>query len=57
MISKCVLSLVENLQNPSAPEYAVLGSCAILASQTVLKHLTLVRNLQKEFRADYERSN
>ncbi|XP_030548961.2 LOW QUALITY PROTEIN: proteasome activator subunit 4 [Rhodamnia argentea] len=41
MISKCVLYLAENLQNPSAPEYAVLGSCAVLASQTVLKHLTM----------------
>ncbi|CAN1354111.1 Proteasome activator subunit 4 [Linum perenne] len=40
MISKCVLSLTENLRNPSAPECAVLGSCAVLSTQTVLKHLT-----------------
>lgn len=42
MISKCVLSHTENLRNPKAPEYAVLGSCAVLATQTVLKHLTMV---------------
>ncbi|KAM1276450.1 hypothetical protein ACFX13_029665 [Malus domestica] len=41
MISKCVLSLTENLRNPKSPEYAVLGSCAVLATQTVLKHLTM----------------
>ncbi|KAG6577528.1 Proteasome activator subunit 4, partial [Cucurbita argyrosperma subsp. sororia] len=41
MISKCVLSLSENLKNPDSPEYAVLGSCAILATQTVLKHMTV----------------
>ncbi|CAI0396891.1 unnamed protein product [Linum tenue] len=40
LISKCVLSLTENLRNPAAPEYAVLGSCAVLSTQTVLKHLT-----------------
>ncbi|KAL3612944.1 hypothetical protein D5086_003964 [Populus alba] len=40
MISNCVLSLTEHLQNPSSPEYAVLGSCTILSMQTVLKHLT-----------------
>ncbi|XP_011000362.1 PREDICTED: proteasome activator subunit 4-like [Populus euphratica] len=40
MISNCVLSLTEHLQNPSSPEYAVLGSCTILSTQTVLKHLT-----------------
>ncbi|KAB1215010.1 Proteasome activator subunit 4 [Morella rubra] len=39
MISKCVLSLAENLRNPNSPEHAVLGSCAVLSSQTVLKHL------------------
>lgn len=42
MISKCVLSLSENLRNPDSPENAVLGSCAILATQTVLKHMTVV---------------
>ncbi|CAK9321738.1 unnamed protein product [Citrullus colocynthis] len=41
MISKCVLSLSENLKNADSPEYAVLGSCAILATQTVLKHMTV----------------
>eukprot|EP00257_Ricinus_communis_P023552 XP_015583567.1 proteasome activator subunit 4 [Ricinus communis] len=40
MISKCVLSLTENLRNPNSPEYAVLGSCAVLSTQAVLKHLT-----------------
>uniref|UniRef100_A0A6N2L9H7 Proteasome activator Blm10 middle HEAT repeats region domain-containing protein n=1 Tax=Salix viminalis TaxID=40686 RepID=A0A6N2L9H7_SALVM len=40
MISKCVLSLTEHLRNPSSPEYAVLGSCSVLSTQTVLKHLT-----------------
>ncbi|KAM7252530.1 hypothetical protein ACFE04_024413 [Oxalis oulophora] len=39
-ISKCVLSVTENLKNPNSPEYALLGSCAILSTQTVLKHLT-----------------
>ncbi|XP_050236349.1 proteasome activator subunit 4 [Mercurialis annua] len=40
MISKSVLALTENLRNPNSPEYAVLGSCAVLSTQTVLKHLT-----------------
>ncbi|KEH34123.1 proteasome activator complex subunit-like protein [Medicago truncatula] len=40
MISKCVISLTNNLQDPNAKEYTVLGSCSVLASQTVLKHLT-----------------
>ncbi|KAL5803775.1 hypothetical protein ACOSQ3_030575 [Xanthoceras sorbifolium] len=40
LISKCVLSLTENLKNPNTPEYTVLGSCAVLSTQTVLKHLT-----------------
>ena len=47
MISKCVLSLTENLRNPNSLEYAVLGSCAVLSSQTVLKHLTTVSVLDK----------
>lgn len=42
MISKCVFTLTENLRNPSSPEYVVLGSCAVLATQTVLKHLPVV---------------
>ncbi|XP_057983590.1 proteasome activator subunit 4 [Malania oleifera] len=41
MISKCVVTFTENLRNPKSPEYVVLGSCAVLASQTVLKHLTM----------------
>lgn len=41
LVSKCVLSLTQNLLNPSTPEYAVLGSCALLSTQTVLKHLTM----------------
>ncbi|KAK7305308.1 hypothetical protein VNO77_43212 [Canavalia gladiata] len=40
MISKCVVTLTNNLKDPNAKEYAVLGSCSVLASQTVLKHLT-----------------
>ncbi|KAK2440847.1 proteasome activator subunit [Trifolium repens] len=40
MISKCVITLTSNLEDPNAKEYAVLGSCSVLASQTVLKHLT-----------------
>ncbi|VVA97480.1 unnamed protein product [Arabis nemorensis] len=39
-LSKCVLSLTGNLRNQDAPENVVLGSCAILSSQSVLKHLT-----------------
>uniref|UniRef100_A0A0A9DAT7 Binding n=1 Tax=Arundo donax TaxID=35708 RepID=A0A0A9DAT7_ARUDO len=40
LISNCVLALTENLRDPKAPEHVVLGSCSILASQTVLRHLT-----------------
>ncbi|KAL4343140.1 hypothetical protein S245_036097 [Arachis hypogaea] len=40
MISKCVITLTNKLQDSNAEEYAVLGSCSVLASQTVLKHLT-----------------
>ncbi|OMO83857.1 Armadillo-like helical [Corchorus capsularis] len=40
LISKCVLSLSENLRKPNSPDHAVLGSCAVLSTQTVLKHLT-----------------
>ncbi|XP_047151805.1 proteasome activator subunit 4 [Vigna umbellata] len=40
LISKCVITLTKNLQDLNAEEYAVLGSCSVLASQTVLKHLT-----------------
>ncbi|KAK3129031.1 hypothetical protein QOZ80_6BG0470430 [Eleusine coracana subsp. coracana] len=40
LISNCVLILTENFRNPKAPEHAVLGSCSILSSLTVLRHLT-----------------
>ncbi|XP_062168697.1 proteasome activator subunit 4-like isoform X2 [Alnus glutinosa] len=40
MISKCVFSLSENLRDLNSPEHAVLGSCAILTSKTVLRHLS-----------------
>ncbi|KAJ0715844.1 putative armadillo-like helical, proteasome activator complex subunit 4 domain-containing protein [Helianthus annuus] len=39
LIAKCVLTLTENLRSQSSPEYTVLGSCAVLGTQTVLKHL------------------
>jgi len=42
LISKCVITLTNNLKDLNAEEYAVLGSCSVLASQTVLKHLTTV---------------
>ncbi|GJX86577.1 proteasome activator subunit 4 [Tanacetum coccineum] len=41
LIAKCVLTLTENLRSASSPEYAVLGSCAVLGTQTVIKHLAL----------------
>ncbi|XP_066369880.1 proteasome activator subunit 4-like isoform X2 [Miscanthus floridulus] len=40
LISNCVLTLAGNLRDPKAPEHVVLGSCSILISQTVLRHLT-----------------
>lgn len=40
LIAKCVLTLTEKLQDPKTPEHVVLGSCTILATQTVLRHLT-----------------
>ncbi|KAL8129180.1 hypothetical protein V2J09_018335 [Rumex salicifolius] len=40
IVSRCLLKLTENLSDSSAPEYAVLGSCTILSTQTVLKRLT-----------------
>lgn len=43
LISDCVLTLTENLRDSKAPEHVVLGSCSILASPTVLRHLTTVR--------------
>lgn len=41
-ISNCVYSLTENLRVSTSPEYVVLGSCAVLSTQTVLKRLTTV---------------
>lgn len=41
MISKCILTLTDNLRDPNSPEYAVLGSCSLLATQSILKHLTM----------------
>lgn len=49
MVSKCMFNLTENLANPSAPEYAVLGSCTILSTQTVLKHLVTDANAFTSF--------
>ncbi|XP_038972814.1 proteasome activator subunit 4 isoform X1 [Phoenix dactylifera] len=40
LIAKCVLTLTGNLRDPKAPEHAVLGTCTILAMQTVIRHLT-----------------
>ncbi|KAL5981317.1 hypothetical protein ACLOJK_015372 [Asimina triloba] len=42
LTGKCVLALAENLGDANAPEHVVLGSCAILATQTVLRHLTMI---------------
>ncbi|KAJ8423540.1 hypothetical protein Cgig2_024257 [Carnegiea gigantea] len=49
MVSKCLFNLTENLANPNAPEYAVLGSCTILSTQTVLKHLVTDANAFTSF--------
>ncbi|KAI4388556.1 hypothetical protein MLD38_000875 [Melastoma candidum] len=49
LISKCILSYTRSLHNPSAPEHAVLGSCAVLASQTILRHLTTDPRACSEF--------
>ncbi|KAG9448800.1 hypothetical protein H6P81_008765 [Aristolochia fimbriata] len=40
LISKCILTLTKSLSDPNAPDHAVLGSCSVLATQTVLRHLT-----------------
>ncbi|XP_073098688.1 proteasome activator subunit 4 isoform X3 [Elaeis guineensis] len=40
LISKCVLTLTGNLHDPKTQEHAILGSCTILATQTVLRHVT-----------------
>uniref|UniRef100_J3MDH3 Proteasome activator complex subunit 4 C-terminal domain-containing protein n=1 Tax=Oryza brachyantha TaxID=4533 RepID=J3MDH3_ORYBR len=40
LISNCVLTLTAKLRDSKASEHMVLGSCNILGSQTVLRHLT-----------------
>ncbi|CAL5038172.1 unnamed protein product [Urochloa decumbens] len=40
LISSCVLTLTGYLRDLKAPEHVVLGSCSILSSQTILRHLT-----------------
>ncbi|TKW21097.1 hypothetical protein SEVIR_4G185100v4 [Setaria viridis] len=40
LISNCVPTLTGYLRDPKAPEHVVLGSCSILSSRTVLRHLT-----------------
>uniref|UniRef100_A0A0D9WPL0 Proteasome activator subunit 4 n=1 Tax=Leersia perrieri TaxID=77586 RepID=A0A0D9WPL0_9ORYZ len=37
--SNCVLTLTDNLRDSKAPEHMVLGSCSILSSETILRHL------------------
>ncbi|KAK9152276.1 hypothetical protein Syun_010585 [Stephania yunnanensis] len=49
MISKCVLALSDKLQNSNSPEHEVLGSCALLSTQTVIKHLTMDRKSFSSF--------
>ncbi|XP_077217554.1 proteasome activating protein 200 isoform X2 [Tasmannia lanceolata] len=41
LIGKCVITLTESLRDAHTPEHAVLGSCVILSSQTVLRHLAM----------------
>jgi proteasome activator subunit 4 len=48
-ISKFVQTLGDNLRNPSLPENAVLGSCAVLSSRTVFKRLTTDRKALPSF--------
>ncbi|KAL6909678.1 hypothetical protein ACP4OV_001337 [Aristida adscensionis] len=40
LIPNCVLTLTGNLRDMKTPEHVVLGSCSILASHIVLRHLT-----------------
>lgn len=40
LIAKCVRTLTGNLRDQKTPEHVVLGSCTILSTQTVLRHLT-----------------
>lgn len=42
LTANCVLRFTGNLCDPKSPEHVILGSCAILASQNVLRHLTTV---------------
>ena len=49
LISSCVLILTENLRDSKAPEHVVLGSCSILSSHTVLRHLTTVCLFQTSY--------
>lgn len=41
LITNCVVTLAGKLLDPTSPEHAILGSCAILASQTVTRHLVV----------------
>lgn len=41
LIGKCVITFTESLRDPNTTEHAVLGSCALLATQTVLRHLAM----------------
>ncbi|XP_074569693.1 proteasome activator subunit 4 [Curcuma longa] len=41
LVSKCVLTLSTNLQDSKAPEHLVLGSCSVLSTQTVFRHLAV----------------
>ncbi|XP_078165661.1 proteasome activator subunit 4-like isoform X3 [Carex rostrata] len=40
LVSKCVLTSTSHLLDPKAPEHLIIGSCNILGTKTVLKHLT-----------------
>lgn len=42
LIAKSVLTLTGHLRDQKTPEHVVLGSCTILSTQTVLRHLTTV---------------
>lgn len=55
MISKCVLSLTENLRDSKSSEHVVLGSCAVLASKTVFKHLAMVVTQDNVLKKDIEK--
>ncbi|KAK1310134.1 hypothetical protein QJS10_CPA08g01897 [Acorus calamus] len=40
LIAKSVQALAQKLRDPGTPEHIVLGSCAMLSTQTILRHLT-----------------